>query len=210
MDTCRVPSNWGPVSGGGIADSSDSARQRLLVAARELLAEQPVGDITVRMIAQRAGVGHALISRYYGSRGRLLTIAVGLALVELAAEVADAADARAAIRRIFDRVLSGELAAAINVIALQNEEVEEREGFPIVEALTAHLEAAGAPAGAARSAAATVTMMIFAWAGTETRWLRMGGYEDATTGRYEFLQVLFSLADRATGREDDAGPSGSP
>ena len=191
-------------------DSSDSARQRLLVAARELLAEQPVSDITVRMIAKRAGVGHALISRYYESRGRLLTIAVGFALVELAAEVADASDAHAAIRRILDRVLSSELAGAINVVALQTEEVEEREGFPIVEALTTHLEAAGAPAGAARSAAATLTMMVFAWAGAETRWLRMGGYDDATTGRYEFLQILLALADRATGQADDSRPSGSP
>lgn len=198
------------MSGGKIADGSDSARQRLLAAARELLAEQPVSDITVRMIAERAGVGHALISRYYESRGRLLTIAVGFALVELAAEVANAADSHTAIRRIFDRVLSSELAGAINVIALQNEEVEEREGFPIVEALTTHLEAAGAPASAARSAAATVTMMVFAWAGTETRWLKMGGYDDVTTGRYEFLQILLALADRATEQADDARPSGSP
>ncbi len=168
-------------------------------------------DITVRMIAERAGLGHALITRYYGSRGRLLTIAVSVTLVELAADVAGASDMHAAIRRTFDRVLgSRELTAAINVVALETEEVEEREGFPVVEALTAHLEAAGAPPIVARRTAATLTMMIFAWAGAEPRWLRMGGYaDDATTGRYEFLQILLALADRAAGQGDGSSDVGS-
>ncbi len=204
-----MPGDKAGAQGAG-AQGSDPARQRLLVAARELLAEVPITGITVRMIAERAGVGHALITRYYGSRARLLTIAIGMTLVDLAADIADAPDAHAAIRRAFDRVLgSRELTAAINVVVLETEEVEEREGFPIVEALTAHLEAAGAPPAAARRTAATLTLMIFAWAGAEARWLRMSGHaDDPTTGRYEFQQTLLALADRAAEQVRGAGTPG--
>jgi hypothetical protein len=73
--------------------------------------------------------------------------------------------------------------------------------------LTTHLEAAGATPAAARRTAATLTLMVFAWAGAESRWLKMSGHaNDPTTGRYEFQQTLLPLADRVTGQ--GGGPGG--
>ena len=175
-----------------------SARDRLLAAAFQLLTEVPVDRITVRMIAARAGVGHSLITRHFGTRAGLLTAAIGATLVTIAKDITRAPDIHTAVRGAFDRVLqSPELTAAINVVTTQSQAVEQREGFPIVEAFTAHLEAAGAPPQRARARAATITNMIFVWIGAEPRWLRMGGHPDTTTGRYDYLQTLLELVDNA-------------
>ncbi|MGW2553535.1 TetR/AcrR family transcriptional regulator [Streptomyces sp. NPDC001635] len=55
------------------AHRRDSARskERLLQAARELLAERGFERTTVRDIGERAGVDQALITRYFGSKARL-------------------------------------------------------------------------------------------------------------------------------------------
>ena len=44
------------------AGAEDHARDRLLAAAHELLTEAPLNEITVRRIAERAGVAHSLIT----------------------------------------------------------------------------------------------------------------------------------------------------
>jgi AcrR family transcriptional regulator len=174
------------------------ARDRLLAAAYQLLTEVPVDRITVRMIAARAGVGHSLITRHFGTRAGLLTAAIGATLVNIAKDITEAPDIYTAVRRAFDRVLqSPELTAAINVVTTQSKAVEQREGFPIVEAFAAQLEAAGAPPQRARARAATITNMIFVWISAEPRWLRMGGHPDATTGRYDYLQTVLELVDNA-------------
>jgi AcrR family transcriptional regulator len=183
-------------SGSSPPQRAAPARDRLLVAARDLLTELPVERITVRTIAARAGVGHALITRYYGSREGLLTIAIGATLITMADEIAAAPDIRVAVRDTFQSVLeNARLAAAISTITTQSRAVEQSEGFPMVTALAAHLEVAGASPARARARAATIINMIFGWVGTESRWLRMGGHADPTTGRYDFLQTLLGVVD---------------
>ena len=178
------------------------ARDRLLVAAHELLTEVPLERITVRTIAARAGVGHALITRYYGSRAGLLTAAIGSTLIAMKDDIAHAPDIHTAVRGAFHRVLENpELAAAISIVTTQSRAVERSEGFPMVTALAAHLEAAGASPARARARAATIINMIFSWVGIEDRWLRMGGHPDAITGRYDFLQTLLELVDSAIDRD---------
>ena len=175
------------------------ARDRLLAAARELLAEVPVERITVRTIAARAGVRHATITHHYGSRAGLLAIAIGATLIDLADAITHAPDIHTAVRGAFHHLLQQPgLTSAIGVVTMGSNTVEQREGFPVVDAFTAHLEAAGAPPERARDRAATITMMIFGWVGAEARWLRMGGHaDDPTTGRYEFLQTLLGVVDDA-------------
>jgi AcrR family transcriptional regulator len=176
-----------------------SARERLLVAARELLTEVPLNTITVRLIAGRAGVGHTLITRYYGSRAGLLLSAIGNTLGGIATDIANAPDIHAAVRGAFNRVQQHpQLTAAINTLTTETQAVEENEGFPIVEAFAAQLEAAGVPPARARQRAAIITVMTFGWVGPEPRWLRMAGLDgDPTTGRYVYLQTLLELVDNA-------------
>ena len=59
----------------------DAVRARLLTAATELLAQRTPFDVTVRQIAERAGVNHGQIHHYFGSKDGLVaaTIADGAA-----------------------------------------------------------------------------------------------------------------------------------
>jgi AcrR family transcriptional regulator len=47
-------------------------RAAAVAAATELFAERPPGAVTVRQIAERAGVNHALVHRYIGTKEDLL------------------------------------------------------------------------------------------------------------------------------------------
>jgi AcrR family transcriptional regulator len=51
---------------------AEETRARLRAAAAELLRARPPGEVSVREIAQRAGVNHGLIHRLYGSKDELV------------------------------------------------------------------------------------------------------------------------------------------
>ncbi|MDF2921498.1 MAG: transcriptional regulator [Paenibacillaceae bacterium] len=58
--------------------SEQDARQAIIEAAKALLDEAAdIGKITVRQIAQRAGVGTGLINYHFQSKDNLLSIAIG-------------------------------------------------------------------------------------------------------------------------------------
>ena len=52
----------------------DSAvtRQVILAAARELFAAHGVDGVSVRQIAAKAGVNHALVHRYFGTKDEMV------------------------------------------------------------------------------------------------------------------------------------------
>lgn len=50
----------------------DEVRAAVLVAATDLFAERPPGAVTVREIAERAHVNHALVHRYFGTKEDLM------------------------------------------------------------------------------------------------------------------------------------------
>ena len=51
---------------------ADETRARLRAAAAELLRERPPAEVSVREIAQRAGVNHGLVHRLYGGKDALV------------------------------------------------------------------------------------------------------------------------------------------
>lgn len=59
----------------GQATGYGSGRERLVVAARELLVESG-GDLDVEVVSARAGVAKSLIWRHFGNRGGLLAAVV--------------------------------------------------------------------------------------------------------------------------------------
>ena len=64
--------------------SDKDAKDKLLQAAIELMREiDDTDSITVRQIAQRAGVGPALINYHYQSREKLLFAAIGEVMVQV-------------------------------------------------------------------------------------------------------------------------------
>jgi TetR/AcrR family transcriptional regulator, repressor for neighboring sulfatase len=52
--------------------SSERTRNEILRAARELFAEKPIPAVSVREIAAAAGVDHALVHRYFGTREEMV------------------------------------------------------------------------------------------------------------------------------------------
>lgn len=64
------------------------ARERILKAAMELLdKEKDAGKITVRLIAEKAGVGIGLINYHFRSKEKLLNEAVGTTMAGMAEEL---------------------------------------------------------------------------------------------------------------------------
>jgi AcrR family transcriptional regulator len=63
-----------PISGEAPPERADAARNRarILDAARRLLAERQVCDVSIDAIAEAAGVGKGTVYRRFGDRGRLM------------------------------------------------------------------------------------------------------------------------------------------
>lgn len=54
-------------------DASETAKEKILEAATELFALRGVNGVGIRDIAAKAGMNHALIIRYFGSKDALVT-----------------------------------------------------------------------------------------------------------------------------------------
>src|SRR5215472_5696881 len=54
----------------------DASRAAILAAAREVFTERGYARATIREIARRAGVTHGLVMRHFGSKERLLLLAL--------------------------------------------------------------------------------------------------------------------------------------
>lgn len=65
-----------PVKTDARKDLGDRTRQRLLLAARKLLAERGMADVHLRDVSQAAGVNVAAVSYHFGSLPKLLVAAV--------------------------------------------------------------------------------------------------------------------------------------
>ncbi|MEO0600269.1 MAG: TetR/AcrR family transcriptional regulator [Myxococcota bacterium] len=91
----------------------DRTRDRLLVAAQELLLDKPASEISIREITERAGVVHATFYNYYRTTGAafeavnlLLLAAYGHVIERTLVDITDPAERVAASSRQTMRILS--------------------------------------------------------------------------------------------------------
>jgi TetR/AcrR family transcriptional regulator, repressor for neighboring sulfatase len=89
----------------------DSAvtRQAILSAARELFAAHGVDGVSVRQIAAKAGVNHALVHRYFGAKDEMVAailLAEGQRMSALGRPEADPGTSLAALREVLLHALS--------------------------------------------------------------------------------------------------------
>jgi len=89
----------------------DSAvtRQVILAAARELFAAHGVDGVSVRRIAAKAGVNHALVHRYFGAKHDMVAailLAEGERMSSMGRPTADAATSLAALREVLLHALT--------------------------------------------------------------------------------------------------------
>ena len=94
---------------------SGATRRALLAAAHELMAEKGYPRVTLREVAERAGVKPALVSYYFGGKGGLLRAVVGSVAEtmreQLEQEFTAGADPEERIRNLIRRVVEAITAA---------------------------------------------------------------------------------------------------
>lgn len=146
----------------------DSAvtRREILAAARELFAAHGVDSVSVRQIAAAAGVNHALVHRYFGTKDEMVAAilrAEGETMSAMKRPEADSATSLAALRAVLVHALTEGRTTLLLMLRAEIDGLEpERllEGAPLrpLPLLRAWL-AENAPDGAAVDAEA-LTMVI--------------------------------------------------
>ena len=175
------------------------APSRLVEAARELLTERRPSEITVRAVAERAGVQHSLITRHFGSRDALLTVTVAQVFADIAAAIDDAPDLDRAITVAIDTFGSNPaLASAVSVLVSQG--VTPTTGrYPIIDAVEAKLRGAGVASGQAADTALMLVVTITGWVAAEPWWLTIADQDDAREARRILERALRALVADALG-----------
>ncbi|MFE0464781.1 TetR/AcrR family transcriptional regulator [Kitasatospora sp. NPDC058965] len=163
------------------------ARQRLVVAALHLFAEQGYDETTVSQIAERAELTRSTFFRHFADKREILT-AGQTTLSRLLAEGIDAAPAdatpltavAAGLERAsgemtaFNRELSPLLHAAIEA----NEELQRRDALKSIGMAAAIAEALGRRGVPERSAQVAAELGVLAFRLGYTRWADPGRDED--------------------------------
>ena len=102
----------------GRREAGERTRERLIEAARGLLAERGEGDVSLRAITEAAGANVAAVSYHFGSKEALVSAAIEQSVDRLMEEQVDA------LRALDDDATVDEIAAAWS--------------RPIVDAVAAH------------------------------------------------------------------------
>ena len=94
-------------------ESSEVVRDRILKVATELFAEYGVNGVGIRRIAAEAGINHALIIRYFGSKDKLVAEILQREIAKLATNYAPnpgntPAQVLANLRKILLHILTAE------------------------------------------------------------------------------------------------------
>jgi len=88
---------------------SNVTRKAILAAARELFAKHGVDGVSVRQIAAAAGINHALVHRYFGTKDEMvaaIVLAEARALSEMARPEADTMTSLAALGEALEYLLA--------------------------------------------------------------------------------------------------------
>jgi AcrR family transcriptional regulator len=162
--------------------SAAARKADILEATVDLLAESGPKAITVRQIAERAGVQHAVIFRHFRDKAALVSQAT---LGELLgwAEVAGAHRSPVEAFVAGFRYLCGRRtsAAALGLtLSGPSGPAVQQNTFPVVDTYVEILAAAGMRPRAARDLAMAAVAIIAGWVAAEDWWLAVGHYRGAT------------------------------
>lgn len=139
----------------------DAVRAELIASALQLFADHGWADVSVRAIADHAGVNHALIYRHFGSKQGLLqavlldlTQSIAAAATSDRDQVADSATGeRDAYARILARIL----------LEGSFEELDEAPERPVARWLTELARDNDLPSDRSRQLMATATALELGW-----------------------------------------------
>jgi AcrR family transcriptional regulator len=180
-------------------------RAAAVAAATELFAERPPGAVTIRQIAERAGVNHALVHRYIGTKEDLLR-----AVLEQNARTAERLTGELGGGVALDRIVAfglehpGYLRAFLAVQLAGEWETELMpQAQPLMQRLIAELAAEqrargiDAPQLSAPMAVAAIAALLSAWCAAG-QWLADRAHAAAGTDeRAELTAAAQAIWDRA-------------
>jgi AcrR family transcriptional regulator len=182
----------------------DAVRAAALRAAAELYAGPAPGSVTIRRIAERAGVNHALLHRYFGTKDDLLAALFAERGAAILGELRPGAPLREDLPRLLARMTRDRVFARLLVLReLGGAGLPEVRVDPVTPVLCERLmaEATGRAAGTItpQTAAAAIMALSVMWTVLDTWAIRAGRIEDATpedllpdAGR--LLQAIHDLA----------------
>ena len=188
----------------------DEIRSILVDATVELLSEQPVGAVTVRAIAARAGVQHSLITRHFTSKDELVAVALARLTAAYREDVEAGDDATDGYLRALDHMRANPTAA----VAMAAGGSARAGSTPAVRfpGYAAHVEqivAGGAPDDDHTRLVAGVAMSLVAgWAFLEPLVLAAGdlGHLDPDAVQAEVAGIVTRMIERETAPAPDARP----
>jgi AcrR family transcriptional regulator len=201
---------------------STVTRQVILAAARDLFARRGVHDVSVRQIAAAAGVNHALVHRYFGTKSDMVAEILeneAAAMSSMARPEADTGASLAALIEVFSYALTeGRTSLLLMLRAEIDGLAPERllDGSPLrpLALLAGWLEEQGAATdgadprvvamvlGAALMGLASVRPMLAAGVGLEG--------EDPDAVLRQCLDILFGFAAAAIGAGQGAAGAMRP
>ena len=203
----------------GMTDSPPSPRGReaseraLIDAAMQLFAERGVRAVSVRAIAELAGVNHGLVHHYFGSKSGLVTAVLdelALRLGTLVGPLGNDSDGRRFVEN------ADEAHVHVRVLAyaiLEDESVGFQNSFPIVERFAAAAQHVfGLDEETARLRSVQAAAMIFGWMMMEPWLLKAGGFDPAAASdlRPRIVEGILRLAAREAPQPFVAAPPTLP
>lgn len=145
----------------GAPHGEDAVRSSLLAAATELFADQGPGQVSVRQVADAAGVNHGLVHYYFGSKDGLLAAVLDQCARDVADELADNADLTALLDSSGAVARHGRLLA--HLILAADDPAAFQTDFPTQRLLVEHLRARGLSLPRARRRAAQMSALVLGW-----------------------------------------------
>ena len=200
----------------------DSAvtRREILAAARELFAAHGVDGVSIRQIASAAGVNHALVHRYFGTKDEMVDAILASeaeAMSSMSRADVDEGEALAVLRDILEHVLT---ARRTTLLLMLRAEIDGLAPELLVDGAAARplglledwLAAHGAGAAGADPGALAMVLgaAIFGLAALQPMLTQGAGLEgeDAEEVRRRCIGAIVGIAAAAVGREPGQ-PSGS-
>lgn len=185
-------------------------REEILQAAEELLAERMPSEVSVRDVAERAGVQHSVVHRHFATKDRLLTEVVKRTAASYADAIADGDDpARgfvAGMAYMADH--PGNFTALARAVA----SADVRDGIDRFPGFAAHMrrldpdgvhtgpltETGADGAVDPRSLAAALMALTSGWAMLEDWWLASGGIDpaDRDAARAQVVTIIEQIVEQ--------------
>lgn len=189
--------------------SREETTQRILNAAEELFASRNPTHVTVRQVAEKAGVTHALVHQYVGTKDDLLKAVVARGAPRRLEIMQELPEFRAVIPVLFSDVIDRKLHSRTMIRSAMDgvdyASIEDR--VTIVRTLLA-LATQEAASGATRDPApepmdprvvtAAITALAYGWVAAGEWLVRINGLEDESpeSVRAQLLEVVSRMTEQ--------------